>query len=92
MLDKVLIGYYILINLVAFILYYVDKQRAINEKWRISEKTLLGIAFLGGGLGAHLGMKICRHKTQKTLFKILVPLFIFLHLGLILTYEYGFLG
>ena len=92
MTNNLIWGYYIIVNLIAFILYYVDKQRAIKEAWRIPEKTLLGIAFIGGGLGAHMGMKVWHHKTQKTLFRILVPITIFLHVGLILTYAYGFLN
>ena len=91
MIERIAAIYYILINVAAFILYAVDKKRAVREEWRIPEKTLLGIAFLGGGLGAHIGMKYCHHKTQKNLFRILVPLTIFLHLALIVTYEYGIL-
>lgn len=66
----------------------VDKAKAKKHKWRIPEKTLLGIAFLGGGVGAFLGMKIFHHKTKHTLFRILVPVAIVLHIIIILLLVY----
>lgn len=64
----------------------MDKAKAKKHKWRIPEKTLLGIAILGGGLGAFLGMKIFRHKTKHTLFRILVPIAIALHIIIIFLF------
>ena len=68
-------------NVIVFFLYGVDKLKAKKEAWRISEKTLLLCAFFLGGAGAFAGMKVFRHKTQHTSFKILVPLFMLLSLG-----------
>lgn len=81
--------YYIFINIVAFVLYGMDKAKAKKHKWRIPEKTLLGIAFLGGGPGAFLGMKIFHHKTKHTLFRILVPVAIVLHIIIIFIWICG---
>lgn len=67
-------GYLLAINVLAFLLYGIDKRRSIKQQYRISEKTLLLVAFLGGGVGAWLGMKHYRHKTQYLKFTILVPL------------------
>jgi len=67
-----------LMNLIGFIIMYVDKQRAIKHKWRISENKLLTIAFLFGSLGMLLGMNTLRHKTKHLKFEILVPLFLVL--------------
>ena len=61
-------------NLVTFILYGADKAKAMKGKWRIPEKTLLLFAACFGGLGAFLGMKVFRHKTKHTSFRILVPM------------------
>ncbi|MGC4019006.1 MAG: DUF1294 domain-containing protein [Muricomes sp.] len=61
------------VNILTFFVYGEDKRRAHQKKWRISEKTLLLLALLGGGAGAFLGMQVFRHKTQKPLFKIGVP-------------------
>jgi len=70
-------------NIIAFALYAIDKRRAEKKQWRISEATLLISAFLMGGLGALLGMRLLRHKTQHIQFKILVPLALVLNLVVI---------
>lgn len=69
-----LVGYLLIVNFLAYLLYGIDKRRSIKQQYRISEKTLLLIAFLGGGVGAWLGMKHYRHKTKHLKFTILVPL------------------
>lgn len=63
-----------LLNVFAFILYYVDKQRAMKHQYRIPEKTLLLSAFALGGIGAWISMSKFRHKTQHLTFKISVPI------------------
>jgi uncharacterized membrane protein YsdA (DUF1294 family) len=55
-------------------MYGVDKSKAKKGRWRIPEKTLLLFAACFGGLGAFLGMRIFRHKTKHTSFKIIVPM------------------
>ena len=66
--------YLIIVNLAALVLMYSDKQRAIRHHWRIPERRLLSIAWLGGALGALLGMGIFHHKTKHTVFRICIPL------------------
>ena len=63
--------YLIIINIISFILYGLDKYKAIHNKWRIPEMILISISFLGGGIGSILGMITFRHKTKKLSFKIL---------------------
>lgn len=58
-------------NLVVFVLYGIDKRKAVKEQWRISEKTLLLTSFCFGGIGALLGGKVFRHKTQKWYFQMI---------------------
>lgn len=60
-------------NGIVFLLYGIDKQRAMADQWRISEKTLLLCAFFLGGAGAGLGMTVFRHKTRQLKFRILIP-------------------
>lgn len=72
--------YLIIINIITFFAYGIDKKRAIRSEWRISEKTLLGLAFVGGSAGALLGMMAFRHKTKHLKFQILVPLFLMLQI------------
>ena len=70
------------VNLLSFTLYGIDKLKAKRGAWRISEATLLLIALFGGSLGALLGMELFRHKTRHWKFKILVPVFLALHIAL----------
>lgn len=70
----IVIFIFLLFNLFTFFLFYVDKRRAIKNKSRISERTLLVLSFIGGGIGAWIGMRWFRHKTQKLKFKIGLPI------------------
>ena len=72
----------LLVNIVAFAAYGIDKRKAQKARWRIPESTLLLLAFFGGGLGALLGMRVFHHKTKHWKFRILVPLFLVLQLAL----------
>lgn len=72
----------IAVNLTSFALYGLDKLKAKKGLWRIRESTLLLVALLGGSLGALLGMEVFRHKTKHWQFKVLVPVFLVLHIAL----------
>lgn len=85
-----LLFYLALINLIAFLLYGIDKWKSRHAKWRITEARLLSIALLGGSLGAFLGMKIWHHKTLHPRFRYGLPLILFLHLALTLFALYYF--
>lgn len=76
--------YYLAINILTFILWGVDKQRAKSGQWRISERTLITLACMGGAGGALSGMLGFRHKTRKPRFWVLVSLACILHASLIL--------
>ena len=65
--------YLIIINIITFITYGIDKAKARKGAWRIPEKTLIGLAAAGGGIGALAGMSFFHHKTRKPLFKIGIP-------------------
>ena len=58
---------FVAVNLINFFLYGIDKRKAIKEKRRISERTLLlwGVVAPFGGLA---GMRCFRHKTKKFYF------------------------
>jgi len=70
----------VVINLLTFLVYGIDKWRAIHGRWRISEATLLLLAILGGSIGALLGMQIWRHKTHHKKFKYGVPLILIIQI------------
>jgi uncharacterized membrane protein YsdA (DUF1294 family) len=77
----IIIVYLMIVNIIAFIMFGVDKKRAINDQWRISEKALLGVALAGGSVGAFAGMQFFRHKTRDLKFKTLIPVFIVAHIA-----------
>ncbi|MFY9902778.1 MAG: DUF1294 domain-containing protein [Trichococcus sp.] len=66
--------YFILANIVLFILMGVDKKKARQRAWRIPERNLLLLGFFGGGLGGLLGMHHFRHKTKHMSFKVVFTL------------------
>jgi uncharacterized membrane protein YsdA (DUF1294 family) len=71
--------FFVAINLASFLVYGLDKLKAKTHSWRIPEKNLLIIAFFAPA-GAWIGMQLFRHKTRKSKFRYLVPLFLVFHL------------
>jgi len=80
--------YLLIVNLVAFCTYGIDKSKAERGSYRIPEKTLIGLALLGGSLGAFLGMRVFHHKTRKPKFYITVPLLLVLDVALYAYYYF----
>ena len=70
---KLLLLYLLIINAAGFLLMLVDKFKARRNLWRIPERTLMGVALLGGSVGSLLGMYAVRHKTQHPKFTIGIP-------------------
>jgi uncharacterized membrane protein YsdA (DUF1294 family) len=68
---KYIMIYFALINLISFILFFIDKQKAKRDKWRIQEKTLHITSFLGGTIGSIAAMILFHHKTRKPLFVVI---------------------
>ncbi|MBR6975080.1 MAG: DUF1294 domain-containing protein [Bacteroidaceae bacterium] len=82
-MTNVLLYYLIVINIVTFLVYGIDKWKAKQGSWRISEATLLILAVIGGSIGALLGMKVWRHKTMHKKFKYGLPLILIIQIILI---------
>ena len=76
---RLLMWYLIVINIVTWIAFGLDKWKAKSGKWRIPERTLLLLALIGGSLGALAGMIMFRHKTRKPKFFISVPVMFVVH-------------
>ena len=96
MIANALLYYLIVINIVTFLVYGIDKWRSTSGRllptgrkkakqgsWRISEATLLILAVIGGSIGALLGMKVWRHKTMHKKFKYGLPLILIIQIILI---------
>ena len=78
-----ILGYLVIINIVTFVVYGIDKWKAKRGNWRISEATLLMLAVIGGTIGALLGMKVWHHKTMHLKFKYGLPLILLAQIALI---------
>lgn len=80
--------YLAVINLLDFFLYGADKYKAKKHKWRIPEKTLLGMGLLGGCVGGLFGMQIFRHKTKHLYFYVINILAIIIWTALVYFWFY----
>ena len=87
---RLLMWYLIVINIVTWIAFGLDKWKAKTGKWRIPERTLLLLALIGGSLGALAGMIMFRHKTRKAKFFISVPVMFVLHCVIVAVLLIGF--
>lgn len=75
---KITLYYLLIVNIISFIIYGIDKWKSQHNRWRIPEWFLILLALIGGSIGALGGMYILRHKTQHAKFYILVPLILIL--------------
>ena len=85
-MDKAIFIYLAVINVITFIAFGIDKRKAVKGRWRIQEKTLLLLGFMGGSIGQMAGMKLFRHKTSKWYFRVCCILFIVLHIAILFMY------
>lgn len=72
--HRFIMTYLVLVNAAALVLMLTDKQKAKQGAWRIPERTLIGVALIGGSIGAILGMHLFRHKTRHLKFSLGLPL------------------
>lgn len=82
-MNKFILYYLILINLVGFIIMGYDKHRAITRKWRVPEAHLFFIAIILGSLGSIIGMFLFHHKTKHLKFTIGMPLILLIQVIII---------
>lgn len=81
MTSEILLWYLAGINILTFLIYCLDKLKAKAHWWRIPEATLLGLAAIGGSVGALVAMYTVRHKTQHKKFKYGVPAILLLQIA-----------
>ena len=82
MIQETFTYYLVIFNIVTFLVYGIDKWKAKQGSWRISEATLLMFAVIGGTVGALLGMQVWRHKTMHLKFKYGLPLILLVQIVL----------
>lgn len=83
MIQEAVIYYLVIINIITFLVYGIDKWKARKSLWRIREASLLMLAVLGGSIGAWLGMKVWHHKTQHKKFRYGIPAIIIFQIAVI---------
>ena len=74
MQHRILLIYLAVVNILTIIVFGVDKMNAKSNRQRVRIVTLLGLAFIGGSVGALIGMYGFHHKTNKAYFTVGVPL------------------
>ncbi|MDF9390551.1 DUF1294 domain-containing protein [Vibrio sp. 1151_11] len=79
--EKLFIAAYILMSILTYVMYAIDKNAAQNGKWRTPENTLHLLSLLGGWMGALCAQNQLRHKSQKQPFKSILWLTIFVNIG-----------
>ncbi len=87
-MNSIFIIYLAIINVITFIVFGIDKKRAVNHKWRIPEATLFLLSILGGSFGGIIGMCLFRHKTRKFIFRLGLPLILIAEIACICFYMY----
>ena len=76
--------YFFTINLISVLVCVFDKLKAKRGGWRISEKALFSLCFLGGSVGMYISMRLIRHKTLHKRFMIGIPLIILIQIATII--------
>lgn len=69
-----MVYYFIIINIISFIIFGIDKKRSINKKYRISEAFLFLLSLIGGCFGSLFGMFYYHHKNRRLKFLIGIPI------------------
>jgi uncharacterized membrane protein YsdA (DUF1294 family) len=70
---------FLALNLMVFSVYFLDKQAARHGRWRVSERTLLMLALVGGSIGAVSAQRLLRHKMRKEPFRSILLAILLLH-------------
>lgn len=74
--------YFLIINLITFLAFLIDKRKAVHNKYRIAENVLIFLCIIGGFIGALNSMVIFKHKLYKKKFTITIPLISLIYLVL----------
>mgnify|MGYP006086829861 CR=1 FL=1 len=80
-LPLMVTGIYLVVSLITFIAYAIDKSAAKNGRWRTQENTLHTLALIGGWPGAFMAQNSLRHKSSKAEFKRAYWLTVLVNLG-----------
>ncbi|AIQ33741.1 MULTISPECIES: DUF1294 domain-containing protein [unclassified Paenibacillus] len=79
---KVIMLWFVVINIIGYVVMSEDKIKARKRRERVPEKTLFLLAAMGGALGVLIAMYRKRHKTRHMSFRIGIPLLLLLNIFL----------
>ncbi len=89
LLQKILLTYYLVVNIAIFFVMFKDKRSATKKKRRVPERVLMTFSSIGGASGMLFSMVLLHHKTAKPKFFVTVPiLFIVTQIALIFMLTY----
>ena len=80
---------YLVMSLVAFVAYAMDKRAAKRGAWRTPESTLHMLELLCGWPGAWLAQRLLRHKSVKTSVRVVFFMMVVLNLAVVAYVIYG---
>lgn len=83
---KFLLLYLLIVNAAGFLVMTLDKLLAKKKAWRIPERTLIGLAMIGGSIGVLAAMYTVRHKTRHVKFYLGVPVILAAQVGIVLFF------
>jgi uncharacterized membrane protein YsdA (DUF1294 family) len=69
-LHMAVLGVYVVMSIIAFVAYAIDKAAAQRGRWRTPESHLHFWSLLGGWPGALVAQKVFHHKTRKLSFQV----------------------
>jgi len=77
--------YFFIVNIISFVIYFIDKKLAIKHRYRIPERILIMLSIIGGSIGSLLSMMFFHHKTKHMKFIILNPILVCVWIYIILS-------
>jgi len=80
-LSWLVVGWYVVLGLITYMMYAKDKAAAQNGDWRTPESTLHFLSALGGWVGAMFAQTYLRHKSQKPEFRMTYYLTVLINLA-----------
>ncbi len=81
--EEIGLYYLVAINIFGFVIFGYDKRCAVKHRFRVSERTLMLTALLGGSIGSYAGMQVFRHKTRHWKFRAGIPVIMLVQCGLL---------
>jgi len=79
------LGIYLIMGIITYVAYSMDKSKAIDDDYRTEENTLHIMSLLGGWLGALIAQQRFRHKTTKVPFQVIFKITVILNVGILIT-------